>query len=62
MVCRLCGGTGRVPLPRGMSVGFYEFMRGVERCDDGSLWMICPGCETDIAAIDPVVEPKVGKE
>lgn len=40
--CKKCGGSGLVPLPRGMSPGFYAFMapRCVRR-DDGTLLMNC---------------------
>jgi hypothetical protein len=44
--CRECGGSGLVPLPRGMSSGFYSFMAaGCERRPDGTLLMVCPKCQ-----------------
>lgn len=37
-----CGGSGLMPLPRGMSQGFYRFMAsGCVTKDDGSKWMRC---------------------
>lgn len=42
MVCWKCNGSGLVPLPRGMSPGFYRFMAaGCVRRDDGTLLMLC---------------------
>lgn len=42
MGCPICGGSKRIPLPRGMSPGFYAFMgAGVPMRDDGSKLMIC---------------------
>lgn len=45
MTCPLCAGTGVVPLPRGMSPGFYLFMRVCEKRDDGASLMTCPRCD-----------------
>lgn len=42
--CPNCQGSGRRPLPRGMSAGFYAFM--VPGCrDEWPPRMICPACE-----------------
>ena len=44
--CSCCYGSGRSPLPRGMSPGFYRFMAaGCEQRDDGTLLMLCPKCQ-----------------
>lgn len=45
MTCAVCSGSGRVPLPRGMSAGFYHFMVGCDRRDDGALLMVCARCD-----------------
>ena len=38
----ICNGSGLVPLPRGMSPGFYAFMApGCIRRDDGTLLRLC---------------------
>ncbi len=44
--CKVCGGRGLIPLPRGMTAGFYRFMgAGATRSDDGTLLMLCYGCK-----------------
>lgn len=40
--CEYCHGSGRVPLPRGMSYGFYLFMNPGGAC--GGM-MLCPRCQ-----------------
>lgn len=49
MFCDLCCGTGRTPVPRGMSPGFCGFMAAGttsrDRRDDGTLLMVCPQCD-----------------
>jgi hypothetical protein len=49
-MCRICGGRKRLPLPRGMSAGFYAFMgAGVPSQPDGSKLMLCPCATADRA-------------
>jgi hypothetical protein len=46
VTCKICGGSGKVPMPRGMSEGFYLFMgAGCRSEDDGSKRMVCYGCD-----------------
>lgn len=44
--CSGCNGTRKVPVPTGMSAGFYAFMgAGCHRDERGGMWMVCPRCD-----------------
>ena len=42
---------GLIPLPRGMSDGFYAFMAGCKQDDDGTRRMLCPRCNSTSSAV-----------
>lgn len=51
--CKVCNGSGLVPLPRGMSGGFYAFMTpGCIKRDDGTNLMRCYACNPAPAGKD----------
>jgi DnaJ-class molecular chaperone len=43
--CKACRGSGRVPLPRGMSPGFYNFIATGRDRRDENLLMVCYRCD-----------------
>ena len=47
MHCPRCQGTSLIPVPSGMSYGFYRFMGAwCVRSENGTMWMSCPRCDT----------------
>jgi len=62
-LCHRCCGSGRVPLPGGMSSGFYAFMAaGCDRDDRGMPRMLCPRCGGHGRYVPAVVDEFAGAD